>query len=222
MSSVLVSSETTWAVRPFRFGESRRLQFGVGHRIQTWDSRKISSEQGANMEIGAATFEHKVYSTSRQPDNSSCGVCVLIEIQRITDGNIDSQRDPCSDAAELLRYLAKWTCEILTNPAPTSSRGTGAAVRGRAAKTTAGICDVEMDEAQPPGARKRVRAPLDNPRGTTKQKRRPTPSDRKREGNLSQGDEKNAGRRKHQPAYRGPQGAKTDTSTPAGTADTPP
>ena len=36
----------------------------------------------------------------------------------------DSRRDHCSDATELLRYRAHWACEILTNPAPTSSRGT--------------------------------------------------------------------------------------------------
>ena len=28
-------------VRPSRFGESRRLQFGFGHRIRTWCSRKM-------------------------------------------------------------------------------------------------------------------------------------------------------------------------------------
>ena len=50
------------------------------------------------MEISATTFEHKVYSTRRQFDNIRCAICVLIEFQRITDGNIDSRRDPCSDA----------------------------------------------------------------------------------------------------------------------------
>ena len=99
---------------------------------------QVSSEQGANVEIGAATFERKVYSIPIQPDNNSCGICVLIDIQRIADGNIDSRGDPCSDATELLRYRAKWVCEILTHPAPTSSRGTDAAVRGCAAKNTGG------------------------------------------------------------------------------------
>ena len=86
------------------------------------------------MEICAGAFGHRVCSTPIQPGDISCGVCILIEIQRIADGNIDSRRDQCSDAAELLRYRAKWTWEMLTNPAPTSSRGTDAA----------GIDDAEM------------------------------------------------------------------------------
>ena len=139
------------------------------------------------MEIGAATFKQKVYSTPRQPDNISCGVCVLIEIQRTADGNIDSPRDPCSDAAELLRYRAKWAREILANPAPASSRGTHAAVGERTANAAAATGDVEMGDAQPPGTGERARAPLDGPRVTTKQKRGPAPGDRKRGRSLSQG-----------------------------------
>ena len=50
---------------------------------------------------------------------------------------------------------------------------------------------------------------------------RPAPSDRKRGSSPSQGGEKDTGRRKRQPVYRAPQGAKTDTSAPAGAAETP-
>ena len=59
------------------------------------------------MEICATTFEQKLYIIPRQPGTISCGICVLIEIQRITDGNIDSPRDPCSDVAELMRDNVK-------------------------------------------------------------------------------------------------------------------
>ena len=41
---------------------------------------QVTSKQGTNVEIGAAKFEQTVYNTHRQPDNISCGVCVLIEI----------------------------------------------------------------------------------------------------------------------------------------------
>ncbi len=133
---------------------------------------QVALEQGGLVDPGAAHYKQTLISTPKQPDSASCGVCVLIEIQRIADGNIDPRRDPCSDVAELLRL-----------PAPTSSRDTDTAAGGRAARTVAGIGDVETGEAQPPGARKRARAPLDGQRGTTKQKRRPSPGDRKRDDN---------------------------------------
>ena len=42
------------------------------------------------MATSAATFESKVHNSPRQPDNINCGVYVLIEIQRIADGEMDS------------------------------------------------------------------------------------------------------------------------------------
>ena len=68
---------------------------------------QVASEQGVHAEIDAAKFKQKLCSTPMQPGTASCGVCVLIEIQRIADGHIDSPRDPRSDAAELLRYKTK-------------------------------------------------------------------------------------------------------------------
>ena len=54
---------------------------------------QVALEQGAHVEIGATMFERKLYSTPKQPDIASCGICVLIEIQRIAKGNIHSPRD---------------------------------------------------------------------------------------------------------------------------------
>ena len=67
---------------------------------------QVAIEQGAHGKIGATTFERKLYSTPKQPDDVSCGICVLIEIQRIAEGNIDSRSDQSSDADELARYRA--------------------------------------------------------------------------------------------------------------------
>ena len=76
---------------------------------------------GGHPEIGATSFERRLYTTQKQPGNVSCGVCVLIEIQRIAGGvgGIDSPRDQNSDVDELAQYRAKWACENLSNPAPT-------------------------------------------------------------------------------------------------------
>ena len=46
-----MSPETTWTVWPFKFGESRRLQFGFGNRTRTWDSRKMSKTAPEAQEI---------------------------------------------------------------------------------------------------------------------------------------------------------------------------
>ena len=67
------------------------------------------------MAICADTFKSKVHSSSRQPGGISCGVCVLIEIQRIADGKMDSRRDRKFDATELLRCRAKWACELIND-----------------------------------------------------------------------------------------------------------
>ena len=47
---------------------------------------QVSPEQGAEVPIGAAAFESTVHKSPRQPDGISCGVCVLIKIQRVVDG----------------------------------------------------------------------------------------------------------------------------------------
>ena len=47
---------------------------------------QVAAEQGVRPEIGAAEFERKLHTTPKQPDSISCGVCVLIEIQRIAEG----------------------------------------------------------------------------------------------------------------------------------------
>ena len=113
---------------------------------------QVALEQGTNVEIGATTFEQKLYSTPRQPDTVSCCICVLIEIQRIAGGNTDSPRGPCSDVAEPVRYRAIWACEIMSNPAPTWNRATRIPAGRRAARATAETddSDVEMGETHPP------------------------------------------------------------------------
>jgi hypothetical protein len=46
----------------------------------------------AEAPIGAASFESTVIETPQQPDGVSCGVCVLIEMQRTVDGETYSRR----------------------------------------------------------------------------------------------------------------------------------
>ena len=77
----------------------------------------------AEAPIGAASFESTVIETPQQPDGVSCGVCVLIEMQRTVDGETYSRRDSEFTEIELLRCRAKWACELLLNPMPTRARG---------------------------------------------------------------------------------------------------
>ena len=77
--------------------------------------------------------------------------------------------------------------------------------------------DAKADEAQPPRAEERQRAPLDGPRWTSKRKRRPGPRDRKRSRIPSQDDGGNTGRHNRRPAFIAPQGVQAP-STPAGAA----
>ena len=181
---------------------------------------QVAHGQGGHVEIGAATFKQKLCNTPRHPDNASCGVCVLIEIQRIADGHIDSPRDPRSDAAELLRYRAKWACEIMSNPAPTWNRATRIPAGRQAARATMETdgSDVEMGETRPTAAGKRARAPLSDPRGITKQKRMPVQGGRKRVRSPFQGGQNDAGRRKRQPGCEAPQDTSTGASAPDGAA----
>ena len=119
---------------------------------------QVAADQGVHPTIGAASFTHKLHTTPKQPDGVSCGVCTLIEIQRIAGGVIDSPRDEVSDVGELARYRAKWACEVLSNPAPTRNRTTRPPRRRRAARDPAGTddSDMEMGETRPPAACRRT------------------------------------------------------------------
>ena len=111
---------------------------------------QVSFEQGAKVAIGADTFESKVHNSPSQPDNVRCGVCVLVEAERITNGEIDSRRDRKFDAAGLLRCRAKWACELMTNPAPTPDWSpTTAAGGGGAARATTGVMALEHTAGAP-------------------------------------------------------------------------
>ena len=52
---------------------------------------QVSCEQGANGQVGAKKIKRVAHNTPEQPGNISCGVCVLIEIQRIMEGGMDSR-----------------------------------------------------------------------------------------------------------------------------------
>ena len=87
---------------------------------------QVQAEQSGSP-IGAATFERTLIESPRQPDGVSCGVCVIIEIQRAADRETEEGRARTFTEAELLRCRAKWACELLANPTPAPPR----APRGR-------------------------------------------------------------------------------------------
>ena len=76
---------------------------------------QVHTEQ-AQAPVDAVSFERTVHTTPRQPDGVSCGVCVLAEIQRIADRDMDSRRNREFTAAELSRCRAHWACAIMINP----------------------------------------------------------------------------------------------------------
>ena len=47
---------------------------------------QVCAKQGAEGAIGATSFAKTVKTSLRQPDDISCGVCVLVDIQRIASG----------------------------------------------------------------------------------------------------------------------------------------
>ena len=65
---------------------------------------------------GTASLPTELHTHPQQPDGVSCGICVLIEIQRIVDGRMNAHRTLQFTNAELLRFRAKWACELLANP----------------------------------------------------------------------------------------------------------
>ena len=135
---------------------------------------QVALDQGAHVEIGATTFKHKLCSTPEQPDTVSCGICVLIEIQRIAEGNIDSPRNRRSDVAELARYRARWACEIMSNPKPTWSRAMRTPTGRRAAMAPDETDDsyIEMGETRPPMA---MRSVVSSKPGGREKRQRATP-----------------------------------------------
>ena len=125
---------------------------------------QVSSEQGGKSDDRRGHVRTQIAQhTPQQPDNVSCGVCVLNEVQRTGGGDINSRRDSSSDVAELMRYRAKRMCELLINPTPTLCRSPNAAAGRRTARRRTGEDDVEMNATRPPKARKRTHAPLDDP-----------------------------------------------------------
>jgi hypothetical protein len=84
---------------------------------------QVHTEQSESP-IDAVSFERTLIETPRQPDGVSCGVCVIVEIQRIVDREADSGRAREFTEAELLRCRAKWACELIKNPTPAPPRAT--------------------------------------------------------------------------------------------------
>ena len=83
---------------------------------------QVYSEQ-AGVPIGEASFERTVITAPRQSDGIRCGVCVLVEIQRIADRGMGPRRAHKLTKAELSRYRAKWACALMLNPPLTPKRG---------------------------------------------------------------------------------------------------
>ena len=128
---------------------------------------QVYCEQGAVVSTGAASFASTVHVSPGQPGDVRCGVCVLAEIQRIVDGKMDSRRDRKFTEVKLLPCRAKWTCELLLNPAPTSGENPFAVARRRAAGAVTEFDAADLDDARPLGADKRPRgAARIPPRGT--------------------------------------------------------
>ena len=86
---------------------------------------QVSAEQGAEGATGVAAFARSVQKSPMQSDGISCGVCVLVEIQRVAGEDMISQRAQKFAEAKLLRCKAKWACELLLNSAPPSQGGRG-------------------------------------------------------------------------------------------------
>ena len=168
---------------------------------------QVALERGGVVETCAVHFIQTLISTPMQPDLASCGICVLIEIQRIAEGRIDSPRDPHSDTAELLRFRAKWACAIISDPAPMWDRATRRPAGPQTAAAESDESDMEIGETLPNAARKRAREQPSDPRGATKMKRKPTQGGRRRVRAPSQGDKKETGGRKRRAAYEAPQDA---------------
>jgi hypothetical protein len=84
---------------------------------------QVHTEQSASP-IDAASFARTLIEMPRQPDGVSCGVCVIVEIQRIADRETDSGRAREFTEEELLRCRAKWACTLMRDPTPLPQRAT--------------------------------------------------------------------------------------------------
>ena len=98
---------------------------------------QVTDEQGTEGATGATSFVRSVKTSPRQPDDMSCGVCVLTEVQRITGEKMNAQRAYQFTEMELLRLRAKWACELLLNSTPTPGKGRSAAADERASEERA-------------------------------------------------------------------------------------
>ena len=119
--------------------------------------------------------------TPKQLDGVSCGVCVLVEIQRIADRKMGSRCVQEFTEAELLRCRAKWACEIMLNPPlhpPPPQVGTIAEAGELTDNGAPGPDDEDRRGRRPEGAgaptaQKRPRSePSDNGRKSAATKRR--------------------------------------------------
>jgi hypothetical protein len=95
---------------------------------------------------GTASLPTELHTHPQQPDGVSCGICVLIEIQRIADGGMNAHRELQFTSTELLRFRAKWACELLANP----PERRGQAVRD----TDTGTDEMMGDHADEKGAQR--------------------------------------------------------------------
>ena len=115
---------------------------------------QVNCEQGAMVALGAASFPRAVTTSPKQPDGVSCGVCVLLEIQRLVDGGLNGTRNLEFTKEEISAFRAKWACLLLRVSAtssaigPVNERYVSAARRARIAEAE---FDVIVIDHTPPG-----------------------------------------------------------------------
>jgi hypothetical protein len=132
----------------------------------------------ARAPVDTASFERPVYTTPRQPDGVSCGVCVLAEIQRIADRGMESRRNHEFTETELSRCRAYWACAIIDNPPLDPQQSATAETEKPMEPEEPGPIDADRRNRHPPAggapaARKRQRTDMSrNGRQSAETKRR--------------------------------------------------
>ena len=123
---------------------------------------------------------------------------------------------------ELLRYRAKWACELVLNSAPTPGGSPVAVVGGGCtAGAMAKFDNAGADCTQSLRAGERPRPPADAPPEASKRKSRSLPRNRKRGRNSSQEDGEDANQYNRRPALRESREAPVSTCAPSNTTGTP-
>ena len=153
------STRITLVARGRGAWRDRWLHRGFGDISFGRDVAERDREQ-AEVPIGATSFERTVATTPTQPAGIRCGLCVLVETQRISDREMGSRRTHKFAKAELSRCRAKWACALMLNPPLTPQRGPIAEAKELAADEASypddgGKCERHPEGAGVPAAQKR-------------------------------------------------------------------